>query len=316
MGSFFSVLNQFFPPKPKWSVNDIPDLTGQVMIVTGGNTGIGKETVKALLQHNAKVYIAGRSESKVLEAIKDLQAETGKTAEFLRLDLSDLRSVKEAAEDFKQRETQLDVLFNNAGVMWPPIDQLTAQNIDLPFGTNVLGPFYFTKLLTPTLLATAAAGKKPRIITTASLGAQMHPQEDGINYNTLLDGPARRKQDAVYLYGQSKLGNVLVSNELARRYGDQGIVSISLNPGNLRSDLARHVTSAVQRRLIYMISYPVPLGALTQLWAGTSKEAASLNGGYLIPWARVGTAPPASLDPAAGKALWTWLEEQVARVEA
>ncbi|KAJ7509075.1 NAD(P)-binding protein [Mycena galericulata] len=333
MGGFFSVLFQFFPPKPKWSVNDIPDLTGQVMIVTGGNTGIGKETAKALLQHNAKVYIAGRDESKVLAAIKDLQSQTGKTAEYLHLDLSDLHSVKKAAEEFKQKETHLDVLFNNAGVMRAPIDMLTAQNYDLAFGTNVLGPFYFTKLLLPTLLATAAAGKKPRIIHTSSLGAQLHPGKEGVNYNTLLDGPARRRQSLVFLYGQSKFvrrteentsiplfslhqANVLVSNELARRYAYQGIVSIALNPGNLRSDLGRHLTGAIQLRLIYAICYPVPLGALTQLWAGTTKEAESLNGGYLIPWARIGTAPPTTTDPAAMAALWTWLEEQVARIEA
>ncbi|KAJ7508807.1 hypothetical protein B0H11DRAFT_2217227 [Mycena galericulata] len=270
------------------------------MIVTGGNTGIGKETAKALLQHNAKIF--------------NLRPE--KTAEYLHLDLSDLHSVKKAAEEFKQKETHLDVLFNNAGVMRAPIDMLTAQNYDLAFGTNVLGPFYFTKLLLPTLLATAAAGKKPRIIHTSSLGAQLHPGKEGVNYNTLLDGPARRRQSLVFLYGQSKFANVLVSNELARRYGHQGIVSIALNPGNLRSDLGRHLTGAIQLRLIYAICYPVPLGALTQLWAGTTKEAESLNGGYLIPWARIGTAPPATTDPAAMAALWTWLEEQVARIEA
>ncbi|KAJ7732361.1 NAD-P-binding protein [Mycena maculata] len=312
MGSTWSM---FFPPKPEWSVNEIPDLTGQVMIVTGGNTGIGKETVKALLQHNAKVYIAGRTESRVLAAIKDLEAQTGKTAEFIRLDLADLNSVKHAAEEFKQKETQLNVLFNNGGVMWPPLDQLTSQNIDLVFGTNVLGHFYFTKLLLPTLLATAAAGNTARIIHTSSSGALFHPQKDGINYNTLLDGPARTKAGAVYLYGQSKLGNVFVSNELARRYGDQGIVSISLNPGNLRTELARHEKSQIKIKLISMLCYPVPMGALTQLWAGTTKEAASHNGGFLQPWARIGTLPSSSTDPAACKALWNWLEEQVARVE-
>ncbi|KAJ7642055.1 NAD(P)-binding protein [Roridomyces roridus] len=313
-----SLLRQFIPPKAKWSVDEIPDLTGQVMLVTGGNSGIGRETVKVLLQHNAKIYIAGRSESKCMEVIKSLETETGRRAEFLQLDLSDLSSVKTAAEEFARRESKLNVLFNNAGVMWPPADMLTAQKIDLAFGTNTLGPFYFTKLLLPTLIATAAStGTKVRIINTASIAGQMHPQADGINYNTLLDGPARRKKDKVYIYGQSKLGNIIVSNELARRYADQGIVSISLNPGNLRSELARHETNPIVHWIVYwVVSYPVPLGALTQLWAGTMKAAEGLNGGYLLPWARVGAMPPAAADPAAGKALWTWLEEQVERFEA
>ncbi|KAJ7642051.1 NAD-P-binding protein [Roridomyces roridus] len=311
------VFRQFFPPRAQWSVDEIPDLTGQVMLVTGANTGIGKETAKALLEHNAKVYIAGRSESKCTEAIKDLEAKTGKRAEFLQLDLTDLAAVKKAAEEFNRKESKLNVLFNNAGVMWPPIDQLTAQNIDLAFGTNVLGPFYFTKLLLPTLISTAAtSGTKSRIVTTGSLGTQLHPPEEGINYNVLLDGPARRKKDKVYLYGNSKLGNGVVSSELARRYGDQGIVSIGVNPGNLRTKLARHEKSAILLTILRWLCYPVPMGALTQLWAGTMKAAEGLNGGWLIPWARIGTMPPAAADPAAGKALWTWLEEQVDRFEA
>ncbi|KAJ7601752.1 NAD(P)-binding protein [Roridomyces roridus] len=312
-----SVLGQFFPSKPTWSVDEIPDLTGQVMLVTGGNAGIGRETVKVLLEHNAKVYIAGRNESKCIEAIKDIEVQTGKRAEFLQLDLSDLASVKKAAEEFMRRETRLNVLFNNAGVMWPPMDMMTAQKFDLQFGTNTLGPFYFTKLVLPLLTATAAStGTKVRIVNTASLTGELHPQADGVNYDTLFDGPARRKKDKGYLYGQSKLGNILVSNELARRYTDEGIISIALNPGNLRTELARHEKNPVKMGVIALLRYPVQLGALTQLWAGTMKEAEELNGGYLIPWARIGEMPPAAADLAAGKALWTWLEEQVERFEA
>jgi len=310
-----SLLSQYFPPKPKWGVKDIPDLSGKVIIVTGGNTGVGKETVKALLEHNAKVYIAGRSENKVKEAIKDLQAQTGKTAEFLPLDLGDLRSVKKGAEEFIQKESKLDVLFNNAGIMWPSAELVTAQNIDLQFGTNVLGHFYFTKLLLPTLIATAAErGKPSRVIHTASSTAQTHPAEEGIKIDTLVDGPARKKKSTEILYGQSKLGNVILSNEIARRYGDQGIVSISLNPGNLRSDLTRHI-GGLKKKVIYMLCYPVPFGALTQLWAGTTTEATKHNGAYLIPWARVGVIPPTSQDAATNKAVWDWMEEQVARIE-
>jgi len=143
MGLVLSYLISSFPPASHFTVKDIPDLSGKVIIVTGANTGIGKETAKALLSHNAKVYIAARSKEKAEQAIADLKDQTGKEAIFLKLDLSDLNSVKAAAEEFQSQEKALHVLFNNAGVMMPPMDQLTTQGYDLQIGTNTLGPFYF-----------------------------------------------------------------------------------------------------------------------------------------------------------------------------
>ncbi|KAJ7645249.1 NAD-binding protein [Mycena polygramma] len=307
MGSLISITKQAWPPKSKFSVDDIPDLSGKVIIVTGGNSGVGKETVKALLNHNAKVYLAARSAKNAKAAIDDLKAETGKEAEFLELDLADLRSVKRAAETFTSKETKLHVLFNNGGVMVPPIEQLTAQNYDLTFGTNVLGHFYFIKLLIPTLLATATPGNPARVVNTSSIASELFGGAE-INYNTLRDSPARKKAGPNTLYYQSKFGNVAFSNELWRRYGEQGVVSVACNPGNLKSGLQRHLVGftkwAVESTL-----YPTPYGALTQLWAGTTDAGASFGGKYLIPWARIGANP--SINSASEKALWTWLEEQV-----
>ena len=110
------IWTNMFPPKPTWTADEMPDQSGKVMIVTGGNTGIGKETVKVLLQHNAKVYLAARSRSKAEAAIKDLKDETGKDAIFLELDLSSLASVRKAAEEFLNKEHELHILFNNACV--------------------------------------------------------------------------------------------------------------------------------------------------------------------------------------------------------
>lgn len=90
-----------FPGKPTWSADYLPDLSSKVVIVTGGNTGIGRETAKRLLMKNAKVYLAARSKEKAERAIEELHEETGKTALFLQLDLSDLNAVKKAAEEFK-----------------------------------------------------------------------------------------------------------------------------------------------------------------------------------------------------------------------
>ncbi|KAF5340805.1 hypothetical protein D9758_017655 [Tetrapyrgos nigripes] len=263
MGSTLSIISEAYPPKPQWTTDDIPDLTGKVMIVTGGNTGIGKETVKALLEKNAKVYLGACNQAKAEAAIEDLRQKTGKEAMWVKLDLADLKSVKAAAEEFSSKEERLDVLFNNAGVMGPKFEDLTAQGYDLQFGTNVL------------------------------------------------ETPARKKIGSFPgLYNQSKFGNVLFSNELAKRYGDQGIVSVSLNPGNLASDLPRSLPPIMAFIFKILFMYPVELGALTQLRAGTTPQGAEMNGQYLIPWARVGKASAASENQEESDELWKWLEEQ------
>ncbi|KAG2131788.1 hypothetical protein DEU56DRAFT_739839 [Suillus clintonianus] len=304
MGNYLSLLGQSFPSKSAFLVDDIPDLTGKVIIVTGANTGIGKETAKTLLAHGAKVYVAARSQEKAEVAIKDLKDSTGGEALFLKLDLGDLKSVKAAAEEYISKETKLDVLFNSAGVMFPPTDWLTADGYDLQFGTNVLGHFYFTKLLLPTLIATAksAPDGKARVITTSSSAHMLC----GLNFSAFKDSPARKKMSASALYGQSKTATF----ELARRYGSEGIVSIPLNPGNIKTDLARHMPS-FQRSILNLFLYDVEHGALTQLYAGTAPEAVGLNGKYLVPWARVGPTRNDARDPKTGVALWEWLEEQV-----
>jgi len=306
--SLIAVIKQISPPKSKFNVEDIPDLSGKIIIVTGANTGVGFETAKALLAHNAKVYIAARSQEKGQAAIERLQKVTGKKGIFLKLDLADLKAVKSAAEDFLSKENELHVLFNNGGVMAPPIHQLTADGYDLQFGTNVLGHFYFTKLLLPTLITTAQSspGVGGRVVNTSSVGHLF----ENLHFNTFKDGPARKKMGTQHLYCQSKFGNVVFATELARRYGNQGIVSTSVHPGSLRSELIRHV-GRIQKALMNLFLSDVSYGALTQLWAGTSPEGKDLGGKYLIPWARIGSPRKDSQDPATGKELWTWLEEQV-----
>ncbi|KAF5338971.1 hypothetical protein D9611_008806 [Ephemerocybe angulata] len=313
MGVAQSFVQEAFPPKSTFSVDDIPDLTGKVVIVTGANTGVGKETAKALLSHNAKVYFASRSQEKGEKAIQDLKADTGKEGIYLKLDLGDLKSIKAAAEEFLSKESDLHILFNNAGVMLPPLSDVTADGYDLQFGTNVLGHFYFTKLVLPALLkgAKTSGDGTARVLNTSS-GASLFAS--GIDFNTLKDGPARKKTFSGLLYNQSKLGNILFSNELARRYGDQGIVSAAMNPGNLNSELSRHM-GAIGAFTLKLFLHPVPLGALTQLYAGTTAEGANLNGKYLGPWARVRTNPnPVASDAKLAGELWEWCEDQVANL--
>lgn len=192
--------------------------------------------------------------------------------------------------------------------MAPPVEELTADGYDLQFGTNVLGHAHLTLLLLPELIAGAKtnADGKARVVNTSSSAAYWAKT---IDFDTLADTEKRRKTYSGNLYCMSKFGNVLFSNELARRYADQGIVSNSLNPGNLRTELQRY-TNWFQNLMLQPILYPAPYGALTQLWVGTSPEAGNYNGAWFIPWARPGKIHAATRNQELGIKLWDWIEEQ------
>ncbi|KAG8891923.1 hypothetical protein FRB99_003237, partial [Tulasnella sp. 403] len=216
MGFFHSVwrfFDQCYPPKPTFDPErDIPDLAGKVVIVTGlrcrfsshaveaesvcprvgGNTGIGKETIKALLLKNAKVYMASRSKAKAEQAIADLKQATGKEAIFLELDLASLDKITRAANEFKSKEPALHILFNSAGVMIPPMDQFTEDGWDLQFGTNVLGPAHFTLSLIDQLAAGAKSSSdgRARVVNTSSLVAYLN-SNSRIDFDSLRAGPTR-----------------------------------------------------------------------------------------------------------------------------
>ncbi|KAJ7750814.1 NAD-P-binding protein [Mycena metata] len=305
-----SLATESFPPKSKFTIQDVPDLSGKVIIVTGGNSGLGFATSKVLVERGAKVYIATRNETKAKEAIEQITKETGKAPLFLKLDLADLDSIQGAANTFLSQETRLDVLYNSAGVMIPPKSEVTKQGYDLQFGVNVLGHFYLTKLLLPLLISTAksSAEGKARIVTVSSGAHHM----SNLTFSTFKDGPVRQKANEWVLYGQSKYGAVVLAKELARRYGGEGIVSLGMNPGNINTNLQKELPGWQATFVKMTIMNPIlPNGITTHLWAGTAPETAEYNGKYLIPWARVGTPRADSQDEAVGKELWTWLEEQV-----
>ncbi|KZT52553.1 NAD(P)-binding protein [Calocera cornea HHB12733] len=303
--------SELFPPKPKWLPADMPDLTGKVAIVTGGNTGIGKVTCKYLLLKNCTVYLFCRTASRAQAAIAELKAETGKEAHFIPCDLSDLPSIKACANEFMSKEQRVDILFCNAGVMTCPMDQITKQGYDMQFGTNVLGHAYLTLSLLPLLQSTAKAHGAARVVTTSS-GGHMQAPKGGFDYATLKDGPVRRKKLGPWsAYFQSKWGNVVFAKELARRYGDEMIFSNSVHPGLIRTELGRYMGGFLSW-IAHRLAWPVdPYGAVTQLYAGTAPEAASYNGEYFIAFAVVGKARPDTNNPEAGQALWEWIEEQI-----
>ena len=255
-------MSQLFPPKPTWTLADVPSLTSKQALVTGGNTGIGKQTCKHLLLAGARrVYLLARSEQKAKEAIVDLEKETeGKRVGeivFVRLDLADLESCKTAALEVREKlkengaSGRLDILFANAGVMTPPKEQVTKQSFDMQFGVNVLGHFLFIHHLIPALqIPSPTSPNTPsRIIwTTSSVNLMYTPP---VKYDTLVDGPKRKKRLTWTLYAQSKYAAVLIARALARRYykegGGQGsVVTVAIDPGNIQSDLQRNTNTVMK----------------------------------------------------------------------
>ncbi|KAF8581195.1 NAD(P)-binding protein [Ramaria rubella] len=305
MSILWQVYDQVWPPRSTFSTDDIPDMSGKVVIVTGGNASIGFLTVKELAIKNAKVYMASRSQAKAEAAIREIKALTGKDVHFLQLDLADMNAIRKSAAEFKSRESHLHVLVNNAGLLASPLDLVTADGYDLQFGTMVLGHFLFTTELLPLLLKTSEEDpkNKPRVINVSSFN---HVLVKNVLWDAFKDGPARRALDPQTFYDQSKFGNVVFAYELARRYGDR-INVIALHPGTFKSDILKYY-GWMKRWILSWLQSPVEFGALTQLYAATTPNADSLSGQYLIPWARVGVSTPLTKDPEIGRQMWEYLE--------
>lgn len=286
-------------PAPTLTEKNLPSQKGKVHIVTGGYAGIGFELLQILYLCGAKVYVAGRSADKANAAIQRItsahpSSSTTGTLVFLHLDLSDLSTIKKSADEFLAKETRLDVLVNNAGVMFPPKGTKTVQGHDLQFGTNCLGPHLFTKFLHPILRQTAATTPKDsvRVIWASSLGIEVMSPKGGVVFETSQTSggnlePKMFGQQSNY--GATKVGNVLLAIKTQEILRDAGVVSVSFNPGNLRTELQRHV-SWWETLLSDILLSPAVLGGYTELWAGWSPDVTIEKGmTYIMPWGRDGT---------------------------
>ncbi|CAG2174505.1 unnamed protein product [Oppiella nova] len=205
-------------------------LSGQVVVVTGANTGIGKETAFQLTLREAKVYIGCRDVKKGENAVKEIQAFNPKAdIKLLKLDLSSLQSVRHFAKELSQLESKVDILINNAGVYGCPEWQ-TEDGFEMQMGTNHLGHFLLTLHLIPLLKKSSAA----RVVTVSSC---MHLMgEINIDNINLRNGI----YDPVKAYNHSKLANILFSRELAKRLIKTNINTYSLHPGVIQTDIQRY----------------------------------------------------------------------------
>ncbi|KAF2873147.1 oxidoreductase-like protein [Massariosphaeria phaeospora] len=296
---------------------DIPSLAGKVVLVTGGNAGLGKQTIAYLAQHSpARIYLAARTASKAASAIAEIKTATPSAViEHLPLDLSDFASIAAAASTFTTREQRLDILVNNAGIMATPYS-LTKQGHEIQFGTNHVGHALLTKLLLPTLQHTAAQpGADVRIVNVTSAALYMAPS-GGI----IWDQPALEQHATWRRYGQSKLANVLFARECARRY--PAITSVSIHPGVIFTDLYTSVKqNALMKLAVSGYTYLAPYlpghykdtieGALNQTWAATAPKDALKNGEYYVPVGKGGGGSAVSKDMELAKKLWEWTEEEL-----
>jgi NAD(P)-dependent dehydrogenase (short-subunit alcohol dehydrogenase family) len=267
------------------------DLEGRTYLVTGANTGIGRETVRALAGRGASVFVASRSEAKTRPVIEEIAATTGNRAlEFLQLDLADLDSVRACAAAFLATGSPLHGLINNAGLAGQR--GITESGFELAFGTNYVGPFLLTSLLLDRLRESTPA----RIVNVAS---DAHYRAPGIDFEAV-----RRPTKTVTAYPEyaaSKLANVLHAQELARRLDGSGVTTYALHPGVVASDIWRRVPWPVRPLMKRRMRSPQE-GAQTSLHCATSPEVAGESGQYYEDSRRKQPAPAATAE--LGSELW------------
>ncbi|OAL42726.1 retinol dehydrogenase [Pyrenochaeta sp. DS3sAY3a] len=302
---------------PSFNPNrDIPDLSGKVILVTGGNNGLGKETVLQLSKHNpAHIFLGARSEAKALKAINEIRRVAPESAKitFLQLDLASLQSVKQAATSFLAQSSQLHLLINNAGIMATP-PGTTKDGYEEQFGTNHMGHALLTQLLLPTLKDTATATAPPqdvRIITLSSLSEAWAPPAETYSFDKLKTDFASISTSA--RYGISKIANVHYAAELARHHPE--IRSVSVHPGLVNTGLMNSITIGrpYLKPIIPIVGLfvtQVAAGARNQLWAATSNDAKS--GEFYHPVGVSGKGSELSKSERLAKELWEWTNKELA----
>jgi NAD(P)-dependent dehydrogenase (short-subunit alcohol dehydrogenase family) len=251
----------------KWKEKNIPNLNGKVIIVTGGNSGLGYESVRALAENGARVIMACRSFKKGEKAKAKIDQAEG-TIEVMRLDLQDFESIKAFAEAFKKKYSRLDVLMNNAGIMIPPY-KLTSAGVESQLATNHLGHFMLTALLLDVIKATPQS----RVVSVSSLAHRKGEFDvNHINYNEGAD------YDPMVAYRRSKLANLFFAYELQRFFETQNIDAISVvaHPGVAPTNLANHTMSFLVQSLVRpmarLLLQRVRIGALAQLRAAVDAD--------------------------------------------
>lgn len=288
-------------PGPFLLPEDYPDLTDQVWIVTGATSGIGFEIAKILLKQHAKVYILGRSAEKLEEHARLLRQEfPSEAVDTLIADYADLNTIKPAATDFKCKETKLNGIFHNAGVMNVPRHTYTKQGIEMTIGVNNVATQYLQDLLDPLIIATP----KARIVWLSSLGHIAAPQ-NGFN-SELIDKLSPEGE-----YAMSKAVDYIQAVQWSKRHPEADTLSLAVHPGVIKSELTR-TTSSFLKTITAPFTYDTPYGALAPIYAGLAPNVE--NNDYIVPFGRPGPVRPDIYEAArneSGEQTVVWLENQI-----
>lgn len=296
---------------PSFTSKDIPNLKDQIIIVTGGNAGLGLETVKQLSSHDAaRIYLAARSQEKAEQAMQELRAanQTAANIIFLKLDLASLESVKYAASDFLYRETRLDILINNAGIMMTP-EGLTKDGYEIQFGTNVVGPALFTQLLLPIMRETAKINLQTRVVMLSSAAHVWAPNDvyKVSEFRTKMSNRATTER-----YTTSKLADLHYAKALAER--EPQVKVIPVHPGMVATNLHHASEGLFLRPFLFtaakLFATPVEKGALSQIWAAVSPDAKS--GQYYGPVGKAECGSKASQNHDLQEQLYAYVQGELA----
>ena len=251
-----------------WTVADVPRQSGRAAVVTGANSGIGFEAAAVLARRGAATILACRDVVKGEAAAARMTATApGATVSVVRLDLASLDSVRAAAAEILARHERLDLLINNAGLMWPAYGK-TADGFELQFGTNHLGHFALTGLLLEAMLPVTGS----RVVTVRSHGHR-------VGRIDFADLQSEQRYGRMTAYAQSKLANLMFTYELQRRLAAAGAATVALaaHPGNAFTDLTRHLPAVLRSAYPVvggLFSQSAAMGALPILRAATDPAAA------------------------------------------
>uniref|UniRef100_A0A667YAV8 Zgc:153441 n=1 Tax=Myripristis murdjan TaxID=586833 RepID=A0A667YAV8_9TELE len=274
-------------------------LHGKTVVITGANTGIGKETALDMARRGARVVMACRDLSKAEQAASEIRQATGNSEVLVRhLDLSSLRSVRHFSTELRAAEKRLDILINNAGVMMCP-KMLTDDGFEMQLGVNHLGHFLLTNLLLELLKSSAPS----RVVTVSSV---VHDRGK-IHFDDLHF--ERTPYSPLTSYRQSKLANILFTRELASRTRGSGVTCLCLHPGVIRSELGRHVetrwpAAAALLRLPALLLMKTPReGAQTSIYCAVTPGLEEHSGCYFSD-CRVKRPAPEARDDLTARRLW------------
>ncbi|XP_051500419.1 retinol dehydrogenase 12 [Myxocyprinus asiaticus] len=273
-------------------------LDGKIVLITGANTGIGKETAVDIAKRGARLILACRDMGRANKAAEEIRERSGNgNVVVKKLDLASLQSVRALAKDVHETEERLDILINNAGIMMCPKWQ-TEDGFEMQLGTNHLGHFLLTNLLLDLLKKSAPS----RVVNVSSLAHETGKIHfDDINLD--------KNYDPYTSYLQSKLANVLFNHELAVRLQGTGVTTYALHPGVIRTELGRHLLPSLPlwKRLlfipfIFLIKTPWQ-GAQTTIYCAVDESLQNSSGLYYSDCAPKEAAPQGR-DDAAARRLW------------